>query len=93
MNEFEKKVMNSLLPQPQIYKTIAEPRGVYCADINDDLTPTLIEAIIQAENGGIEVLTEFGMSPLKYDFIGTLEELEKYKKEIEAQKTNPLPFF
>lgn len=86
MNEFGKKVRNSIFHKPPIYKTIAEPRGLYGADINDDLTPTLIEAIIQAENGEVEALTEFGVQPLKYDFIGSLEDLDKYKKEIEAQK-------
>jgi hypothetical protein len=82
MDKFAQKVRNSIKPlDVDTYTLIAEPKGLYGADLNDDLYPIPITAILQLENGKVEVGTvEHGVTSFSFDFVGSLDELEKFKK-------------
>ena len=66
----------------ELYTTIAEPKGLYGASLDDELYAIKIVAILQLEkNGLIKAETEFGLISFDFDFVGSLEELERYKEE------------
>ncbi len=65
---------------------ISEPKGVYGADFDDDLEPVLIKAILLSEDGQVEADTaECGITKFDFDFVGSLEELRKFKNKKELR--------
>ena len=67
--------------------TIIKLTGVYAAGYNDDLQPTEIKSIVQdIDTGEVYFLTnEYGVCSTNYDFVGSLEELKKFKIETESK--------
>lgn len=63
------------------YITIAEPKGLYGANADDNYEAVKIDSILQSvENGGVYALCEDndGLREFEFDFVGTKEELYKF---------------
>ncbi len=64
-------------------KIIAEPKGLFGADLDDDLYPIRIKAILQnLHTGEILVDTRYGLIGFTFDFVGSKKELRKFSKEM-----------
>jgi len=81
MDKFEQKVRDSIKSdEVEHYTLIAEPKGLYVADKNDDWEPIEIKAILHADDGALQVETDkCGITLFDFDFMGSLEELKKHK--------------
>ncbi len=65
---------------------IVEPKGLYGADIADNLEPLKIEAIVQENETGKVFFVVEGMGFVEpdFDFTGSLEALAAFRAETTA---------